>query len=61
MHQVAAYGSSGSNLKKESDKLQPLTDYAKSKVYAENNLKISSNQFKIIALRFATAAGLVRT
>ena len=52
------YGSSGSNLKKESDKLQPLTDYAKSKVFAENKLKkISSNQFKIIALRFATAAG----
>ena len=53
------YGSSGSILKKENDKLDPLTDYAKSKVNAEKKLKkISSENFKIISLRFATAAGL---
>ena len=53
------YGSSGNTLKKESDKLQPLTDYAKSKVNSEKKLKkISSKNFKIISLRFATAAGL---
>ena len=53
------YGSSGNALKKEDDKLDPLTDYAKSKVNAEQKLKkISSQKFKIISLRFATAAGL---
>ncbi len=53
------YGASGKSLKKENDKLQPLTDYAKSKVNAEKKLKkISSKTFKIISLRFATAAGL---
>ena len=53
------YGASGKSLKKENDKLHPLTDYAKSKVNAEKKLKnISSKKFKIISLRFATAAGL---
>tara|TARA_B100001250_G_scaffold410397_1_gene436780 strand:- start:1408 stop:2448 length:1041 start_codon:yes stop_codon:yes gene_type:complete len=53
------YGSSGSSLKKETDKLQPLTDYAKSKVNSEKKLRqISSKKFKIISLRFATAAGM---
>ena len=53
------YGSSGKSLKKESDKLAPLTDYAKSKVKAEKKLEnISSKNFNVIALRFATAAGL---
>ena len=53
------YGSSGNSLKKESDKLLPLTDYAKSKVNVEKKLKaISSKKFKVISLRFATAAGL---
>ena len=53
------YGSSGNALKKEGDKLQPLTDYAKSKVNSEKKLsKIASKDFKVISLRFATAAGL---
>ena len=53
------YGASGNSLKKENDILQPLTDYAKSKVSAEKELKkISTKDFKIISLRFATAAGL---
>jgi len=53
------YGSSGNSLKKENNKLSPLTDYAHSKVNAEKKLKvISSKDFQVISLRFATAAGL---
>ena len=53
------YGSSGNTMKKEDHKLTPLTDYARSKVSAEKKLKrISSKNFKVISLRFATAAGL---
>jgi nucleoside-diphosphate-sugar epimerase len=53
------YGSSGNTMKKENDKLSPLTDYARSKVNAEKKLKhVSSKNFKVISLRFATAAGL---
>jgi nucleoside-diphosphate-sugar epimerase len=53
------YGASGSKMRKESDKLQPITDYAISKVNAEKALRyVSSNKFKVISLRFATAAGL---
>jgi nucleoside-diphosphate-sugar epimerase len=52
------YGASGSKMRKESDKLQPITDYAISKVNAEKALRyISSKKFKVISLRFATAAG----
>ena len=53
------YGASGNTMKKENDKLSPLTDYARSKVNAEKKLEyLSSNNFKVISLRFATAAGL---
>jgi len=53
------YGSAGNSKRKESDKLYPLTDYAKSKVNSEKNLKtIASKEFKVISMRFATAAGL---
>lgn len=53
------YGSAdNSKLKTESDELRPLTDYAKSKVKSEIELKkLTSNNFKVICLRFATAAG----
>ena len=52
------YGAAGNAKKKETHKIQPLTDYAKSKVISEKKLeKISSKNFKIISLRFATAAG----
>ncbi len=52
------YGAAGNSKKKENHKLQPLTDYAKSKVNSEKLLKkISSKHFKITSLRFATAAG----
>ena len=52
------YGAAGHSKKKETHKLQPLTDYAKSKVKSEKLLKkISTSSFKVISLRFATAAG----
>jgi nucleoside-diphosphate-sugar epimerase len=53
------YGAAdNSNPRKESDKLNPLTDYAKSKAMSEIKLqKLSSSSFKVICLRFATAAG----
>ena len=53
------YGASGSKMRKETDKLQPITDYAISKVKAEKGLRqTSTKKFKVISLRFATAAGL---
>ena len=53
------YGASGNTMKKENDNLSPLTDYARSKVNAEKKLKsLSSKNFRVISLRFATAAGL---
>lgn len=52
------YGAAGNTKKKETHKISPLTDYAKSKVNSENKLKkLSDNKFKVISLRFATAAG----
>lgn len=53
------YGAADNSVpRKESDNLNPLTDYAKSKVMSEIKLqKLSSNSFKVICLRFATAAG----
>ena len=52
------YGSAGNSKKKENHKIEPLTDYAKSKVNSEKKLKkLSDNRFKVISLRFATAAG----
>ena len=52
------YGAAGNAKKKETHKISPLTDYAKSKVNSENKLKkLSDNKFKVISLRFATAAG----
>ena len=52
------YGGAGSSIKSEIDSLDPLTDYAKSKAQGEISLsKISSRDFSIICMRFATAAG----
>jgi nucleoside-diphosphate-sugar epimerase len=52
------YGSSGKKKRRETDKLQPLTAYAESKVYFENFLKKnSSKKLKSVILRFATACG----
>jgi len=52
------YGMSDNNFPNESSELSPMTEYAKSKVWAESELKnISSDKFSVLALRFATACG----
>lgn len=52
------YGVAGDESRKEDDPKNPLTAYAKSKWYTEQDLsKIANNNFSIIALRFATACG----
>lgn len=52
------YGIADNNFPNENSELNPMTEYAKSKVWAENELeKISSDDFNIISLRFATACG----
>ena len=54
----SVYGKGGNDIKKESDPLNPLTAYSKSKIYAEDELKkLSSCDFNVICLRFATACG----
>tara|TARA_Y100001935_G_C17297960_1_gene507333 strand:+ start:1305 stop:2384 length:1080 start_codon:yes stop_codon:yes gene_type:complete len=54
----SVYGSLDSNPRKESSELNPLTAYAKSKIGAEKELEsLSSADFKITCLRFATACG----
>ncbi len=56
------YGSSGNNDKNETDKVEPITDYAKSKIMAENGLMdIAGDNLKVICLRFATACGASRS
>jgi len=52
------YGSATGSAKKETDQINPLTDYATSKVMSENELSgLASPSFQIMALRFATACG----
>ena len=52
------YGISDNNFPNENSELSPMTEYAKSKVWAEKELKkISSEEFNIVSLRFATACG----
>ncbi|MCG8307962.1 MAG: SDR family oxidoreductase [Cytophagales bacterium] len=54
----SVYGLADDNPRKESDALNPLTAYAKSKIYSENDLELlASDDFKITCLRFATACG----
>lgn len=53
------YGKADGPAKTETSELNPLTAYAKSKVYAERNLKdLASDEFTITCLRFATACGM---
>jgi nucleoside-diphosphate-sugar epimerase len=53
------YGSAESGVKSESDELNPLTAYARSKVAMEKSLeKIADDNFIVTALRFATACGM---
>ena len=53
------YGNAGNDARKESDSLNPLTAYSKSKVLTESYLnKINLNQTSVTSLRFATACGM---
>jgi nucleoside-diphosphate-sugar epimerase len=53
------YGSADQRPKKEGDPLNPLTAYAKSKVYTERDLQpLAGNTFKVTCLRFSTACGM---
>jgi nucleoside-diphosphate-sugar epimerase len=52
------YGAASDYPKKEQDEVNPLTAYARSKVYTEKELKpMADKNFKITALRFSTACG----
>jgi nucleoside-diphosphate-sugar epimerase len=53
------YGSAADGPRDEKSPQNPLTTYAKSKVYAERDLeKIADKSFKITSLRFSTACGM---
>lgn len=51
------YGAGGELPKTESDQVEPLTAYAKSKANTEIELQALSSKIQIICLRFATACG----
>jgi len=52
------YGEADDQAKVETDNLNPLTAYARSKVYAERELEpLADEDFTITSLRFATACG----
>lgn len=52
------YGAGSESLRKETDTLNPLTAYARSKVATEEGLRgLASDGFMITSLRFATACG----
>ena len=54
----SVYGFADDNSRTENSETNPLTAYAKSKIYAENELEeIANKNFKITCLRFATACG----
>ena len=53
------YGSADDRPKKEGDPLNPLTAYAKSKVFTERDLQpLADKNFKVTCLRFSTACGM---
>ncbi len=55
----SVYGAADDSPKKETDPLNPLTTYARSKINAENSLKIlAEKSYQISCLRFATACGM---
>lgn len=54
----SSYGFGGDAAKSEDDDVNPLTAYARSKVFAEQDLEgLADDNFTITALRFATACG----
>ena len=53
------YGEADQDAKREYDKLNPLTAYAKSKVYMEKVLKgLADDNFQATCLRYSTACGM---
>ena len=55
----SVYGEGGDLAKTEEDYVQPLTDYAKSKIMSEKALEsLASENFHVVCLRFATACGI---
>jgi nucleoside-diphosphate-sugar epimerase len=53
------YGAAEDEAKTENSTLNPLTAYAKSKVYTETELEpLADNKFKVTSLRFSTACGM---
>ena len=55
----SVYGEADDNAKVESDTLNPLTAYARSKIAAEKELKpLAGENFTVTCLRFATACGM---
>ena len=53
------YGSADDRPRVETDQLNPLTAYAKSKVFTEKDLKpLSGQDFVVTSLRFSTACGM---
>ena len=55
----SVYGINQGFPKAEEDELNPLTPYARSKIYSEKDLeKISDKDFSVTCLRFATACGM---
>ena len=53
------YGEADDDAKTETDKLNPLTAYARSKVFAERYLEpLATADFTVTCLRFATACGI---
>jgi len=54
----SVYGFADENARTETSEVNPLTAYAKSKVFAEQGLQpLAADDFKITCLRFATACG----
>jgi nucleoside-diphosphate-sugar epimerase len=52
------YGAGSDSPRRETDKLNPLTAYARSKVATENGLRgLAGADFQVTSLRFATACG----
>ena len=53
------YGSAGDGARTEEDELNPLTAYARSKVFMEQTLQeLASDDFVVTSLRFSTACGM---